>query len=636
MYRICLVLFCVASASVAHWPTELPSGVERLPNGNTLIADAGVMRAGVAFEVDSLGRMVWAYVKNDVPFLHTARRTGSGTTLLTATYLDKVIEVDATGDSVWAFGGGLLEYPNDAFRLPNGNTLITDRDNNRVVEVDATGVVVWEYAALFHPHNGSRLPGGNTLVCDSNNDRVIEVDSAGNVVWQKADGLLWPRGAQRLPNGNTLITDSRHGRVIEVSSAGAVVWEYDGLTLPFNAVRLPSGNTLTSNAPVGSVHEVREVDSAGAVVWRYPWTVEAAVETLRVYNASSGCSLYVHIHRPEYAGPGRPVPGVVLVPGGNGAGRQYDSTGLADNIATDGFAVLHFDPDGRGLSGTFPEDYCGHVQQDGLLACCRELAARDYVDTTNLGILSESYGVTMASGMMARHGDSVAVKFLLDWEGPSDRSQTCADSGGHVPVPADSDEFWEEREAARFMTRARCAYLRVQTAVDHNPAITDNRHCIALIDSATDLSHGGSGMSPWTRVNDSTMNHVNAVYTVAEPPAWIPEDQEPHIGIRELIYLHELAALDVHPGLAARREVPCLTLLHALRSPVPVHEPVRIAGPAGMRLLIWNSSGRRVGACREAAPGRYVWEPAEAPTGCYWFGPASGSGAQPAKVILAR
>ena len=65
--------------------------------------------------------------------------------------------------------------------------------------------------------------------------------------------------------------------------------------------------------------------------------------------------------------------------------------------------------------------------------------------------------------MIARHAEP-RVKFLLDFEGPADRYQICPDSGGFVPVPADSEAFWQEREAARFMKQVPAAYLRIQTA----------------------------------------------------------------------------------------------------------------------------------------------------------------------------
>ena len=101
-------------------------------------------------------------------------------------------------------------------------------------------------------------------------------------------------------------------------------------------------------------------------------------------------------------GPSNPAPGIVLVPDVTSAGTTFDSNGMADSLASDGFAVLHFDAEGRGRSsGT--EDYDGYVHQDGLAACVAVLAARPYVDSQNLGIYSRGYGITMATGMIARH-----------------------------------------------------------------------------------------------------------------------------------------------------------------------------------------------------------------------------------------
>jgi hypothetical protein len=178
--------------------------------------------------------------------------------------------------------------------------------------------------------------------------------------------------------------------------------------------------------------------------------------------------------------------------------------------------------------------------------------------------------------MMARYAEP-RVKFLLDFEGPADRTQTCLDSGGHVPVPADSEAFWQEREAARFMKRVPAAYLRVQTKVDHDPRITDNRHCIQLIDSATALAYGGAGISAWTRVNDSLMNPANRVYTVSDPPAWIPEAQESQDIIRTLLCLHELADKVLPAGTAERRDLRPAASLQAV--PRPCRGVLRVGLP---------------------------------------------------------
>jgi hypothetical protein len=140
-----------------------------------------------------------------------------------------------------------------------------------------------------------------------------------------------------------------------------------------------------------------------------------------------------------------------------------------------------------------------------------------------------------------------AVLLLMDLDGPSDRYQTSSDSGGHVPVPVDSESFWLEREAGRFIKSVPGAYLRIQTVTDHTGRIPDNHHAIALNDSATATEYGGSGIAVWTRVNDSVMNPKNHIYSVPDPPLWIPEAQERNRICREILYLHELAE-DTFPG----------------------------------------------------------------------------------------
>ena len=360
-------------------------------------------------------------------------------------------------------------------------------------------------------------------------------------------------------------------------------------------MRLNNGNTLVSEGA-----RVVELNTADSIVWQYPNTVAVMVETLQVVNPTSGCTLYAHIHRPAYAGPGNRVPGVVFVPGGTGFGSAFDATGLPDDIASDGFAFLHFDPDGRGQSGAYPENYDGYVQQDGMHACLSLLASRDYVDTTRLGVYTRSYGITMASGMIARHA-APPVKFLLDFEGPADRSQSCQDSGGFVPVPADSEAFWQEREAARFMKQVPSAYLRMQTEIDSNPMITDNRHCIQLIDSATAVAYGGAGISAWTRVDDSVMNPPNHVFTLSDPPVWIPEPQESQNFVRILLYLHELAGMDLPGAVAERRDLVPVPSLQVMPRPCRGALQVELPPVTGTReLQVRDVCGRLV--ARATAP----------------------------------
>lgn len=582
------VLLC--ATLLASVPMQLPSGIERLPNGNTLITDAGgaVLPTARILEVNAAGQLVWAYVRSDIPWAHTARRLPNGNTLITATGDDRVLEVNPSGNVAWQIATG-LSYPNEAFRLANGNTLITVRDQDRVIEVDAAGNAVWSYSNLNGPHNGSRLPNGNTLICDSERNKVVEVNPAGEVVWQYGTGLNWGRCAQRLESGNTLITDSRNNRVIEVDSAGTTRWTFSsGLSLPYMATRLATGNTIIST---GS--RVIEVNLGGAIVWQYPPIASAVlVETLWVTNPNSGCSLYVHIHRPAGAGPSSTVPAVVLIPTEMRAGTTMDGNGLADALASDGIAALHFDADGRGQSGG-AEDYNGPVHQAGLRACALLLASRPYVDPEKLGIYARGYGVVMATGMMARY-ELPRVKFLMDWEGPADRYHCAQSSGGYVPVPVDSEAFWVEREAGRFIKRVPGACLRIQSETDHTGRMPNNEHAVALIDSATSTIYGGSGMCIWTRVNDSVMNRENQTYTLTDPPAWVPEPEERNLVCRELLYLHELAAMDF-TGISSPSSLlapPSSLSLY----PNPCHDLATIRGLAPLyvpcRLSVYDASGR--------------------------------------------
>jgi hypothetical protein len=595
--KVSFVVLCSSAVLFAAVPCKLPAGIERLPNGNTLICDAGTMDSLNArvIEVDSNEHLVYAYVHADIKWAHTARHVANGNILITATDSDRVFEVAPRRDRdiVWEMRSG-LNYPNEAWRLANGHTLITDRDNNRVIEVDTDRNIVWSYTGLNGPHNGRRLSNGNTTVCNSNANKVLEVDSTGQTVWQYTTGLSWPRCCQRLSNGNTLITSSTNARVIEVDSSGTVVWSIgpSGLSSPYQAARLANGHTLISTGA-----RVIEVDSAKTIVWQYPPVMASAVavETLWVVNPTSGCSLYVHIHRPAGAGPAAQVPGVVLVPDLSSAGTTFDS--LADFIATEGFAVLHFDADGRGRSGG-TEDYDGYKQQDGLAACLESLAVRTYVDSENMGIYSRGYGVVMATGMIARHA-TPNVKFLMDWEGPSDRYQASSDSGGHVPVPVDSDAFWLEREAGRFIKNVPGAYLRFQTATDHTGRIPDNHHAIALIDSATATEYGGSGIAVWTRVNDSVMNPENHIYSVSNPPAWIREAEERNRICREILYLHELADSDFQEAVSSRPSSPAPRPSSFSIFPNPCHGSAVlrwITGPLdrSTTLRMFDASGRLV------------------------------------------
>ena len=274
-----------------YFPPEVldkPLGIQRLPNGNTLITDGGgayyTATDAAIMEISQAGEILWLHVGGGpsggvLVFPHSAVRLPDGTTLLSDTSNDRVLAVNAGGEVVWSsddWGGGTgnlsdgshLHYPNDAELLENGNLLITDRNNDRVLEVDEAGQVVWTYDHLTRPHNGDRLANGNTMIANSEENLVMEVSPAGEIVWSYGgEGVLnWPRDADRLENGNTLITDSRNHRVLEVDPGGEVVWSFEGLAIPYEADRLANGNTLIAD---NSHRRVIEVNPAGEIAWSF-------------------------------------------------------------------------------------------------------------------------------------------------------------------------------------------------------------------------------------------------------------------------------------------------------------------------------------------------------------------------------
>jgi pimeloyl-ACP methyl ester carboxylesterase len=260
-----------------------------------------------------------------------------------------------------------------------------------------------------------------------------------------------------------------------------------------------------------------------------------------VTNPTSGVQLYVKVLHPQ-SWNGEPLPALMLVPGGTGdssdfLGARYDRT---QSIADEGFVLVVFDPDGRGQSGG-EEDQNGFTHQDGLAAVIRFAATLPEVDETQLGLVSYSYGVTMAAGALARHTD-LPVRFLIDWEGPANRNDTGGcdeDLTGHlIGHPCDDEEFWREREASTFALDLRVPYQRLQSEQDH--AQPDNVHALLMIANATAEEHGGHGKAPWTRLNDL---QANTVYSVDFPPPMISEGGD-RTEVLIPLYARELLSVD--------------------------------------------------------------------------------------------
>jgi len=265
---------------------EMPLAVERLPNGNTLIADAGD-EAGFGseiIEVDPVGNIVWNY-NEGLRFAHSGRRLKNGNTLITDTTNNRLIEVTPdkrivmTSDE-WGGGtgklsdGSHLHYPNEGFELEDGTFWVTDRNNDRCIQVDRNGNVLWAFEKeLHHPHNANPLPNGNILIADSDGNRILEINREREVIWSYGDGsietLWWPRSGIRLENGNTLITDSKNYRIMEVSREGKIIWKFQTEHVDrFYISHATKEETFLISSTTGH-HQVTEVDRAGNIVWLF-------------------------------------------------------------------------------------------------------------------------------------------------------------------------------------------------------------------------------------------------------------------------------------------------------------------------------------------------------------------------------
>jgi outer membrane protein assembly factor BamB len=208
------------------YPNDNGHDVQVLPNRNVLLN-----RAKVVQEVTPDKKVVWEY-RGVSP--EAVQRLANGNTLVADNGRMNVVEVDREGRVLWEYKvANNNKRPTPTMRmvrrLDNGNTLICASTEDAVLEIDRSGKIVWKYDVPF-PYLATRLPGGNTLISSGSGygspvgHFVIEVDKDGKTVWKYggADApedqkLNWPSGHVRLPNGNTLIAVSRDGVIREVT-----------------------------------------------------------------------------------------------------------------------------------------------------------------------------------------------------------------------------------------------------------------------------------------------------------------------------------------------------------------------------------------------------------------------------------
>jgi hypothetical protein len=293
--------------------------------------------------------------------------------------------------------------------------------------------------------------------------------------------------------------------------------------------------------------------------------LQTVIEAFEILGPT-GNRIYGQTLRPDPAlYPDVAFPAIILVPGGINPGRMEVHGADAKALAKEGMVVVAFNAEGRidtlapdDLRSEGEEDFNGFHHQDGLANLIEYVAKLDYVLAENIGLKSQSYGITMAAGCVGRHPE-LPVKYLVDGEGPPYSFVTChgprflaGDLQKYNTVegifgrlatwqdgsPANLD-WWYEREALNFIGQFQGAYLRLQATWDHaqppedesqiatyhhpggwpggGPAWWHNKHTTDIVNAAV------AGGVPWVRVNLPPQgNAVNATYNVDQAPTYLP------------------------------------------------------------------------------------------------------------------
>lgn len=201
------------------WTYELdPSNGEiataqRLPNGNTLIAELGKNPRLIEVAKDgAIKAEVKLQPETDNVHMQTrmARKLANGNYLVPHLLGFAVKEYDPAGKVV-------NEFPTD-----------TEHFGGR----DAKN---WPFTAIRTPASKDH-PEGTTVVGCTYGNRVVEFDHDGKIVWEltndDVNGIIKDAcGVQRLPNGNTVVAcygKKKGVKLFEVNKDKKIVWQYDG------------------------------------------------------------------------------------------------------------------------------------------------------------------------------------------------------------------------------------------------------------------------------------------------------------------------------------------------------------------------------------------------------------------------
>ena len=216
------------------------SDIWMLPNGNVLFADND------AKEVDpKTNEIVWQYKpefgKGGGCF--GVQRLENGNTLVAENSTGRILEVDKAGKIVFEMQMPFMEKGSHnnlrtCRKLKNGNYLVAFKAKKMIREYTPKGEVVQEIKTSNAAFTAVRLPNGNTVV--GHIDGVTEFDKESKAVWNfnaedLPDGLKvgYFCGVHCLPNGNIVcgiysipIKEQTGVGLCEVTREKKLVWHY--------------------------------------------------------------------------------------------------------------------------------------------------------------------------------------------------------------------------------------------------------------------------------------------------------------------------------------------------------------------------------------------------------------------------
>ncbi len=206
-----------------------PVDVQRLPNGNILIAE---YYTSIVTERNRKGEIIWQSDKlgtNPV----SCQRLANGHTLIAT--MREVTELNVEGKPVgpkYPVNGSIFQARRDryghTFILSDGKLQEFDHTGKQVRTLPVNRLSGWGGFAL--------LPNGHILIAKyTSENSVVEYDAHGKEVWQLQASS--PTRVQRLRNGNTLVAGGNQQEVVEYNREGEIIFKVTTKGRPFAAIR---------------------------------------------------------------------------------------------------------------------------------------------------------------------------------------------------------------------------------------------------------------------------------------------------------------------------------------------------------------------------------------------------------------